>query len=73
MRLCFDAGLGAVFPLRFGGKTGPASGVPVDAEVTVARLARDCQQSFGPTQVKLGALSQLETRSSTCGLSHQPN
>ena len=54
VRLCFDAGLGAVFPLRFGGKTGPASGVPVDAEVTVAGLARDCHQSFGPTQVKLG-------------------
>lgn len=54
VRLCFDAGLGAVFPLRFGGKIGPASGVPVDAEVTVTGLARDCQQSFGPTQVKLG-------------------
>lgn len=54
VRLCFDAGLGAVFPLRFGGKTGPASGPPVDAEVTVAGLRRDCQQSFGPTQVGLG-------------------
>ena len=29
VRLCFDAGEGAVFPLRFGGKTGPASG-PAD-------------------------------------------
>ncbi|HWL81459.1 MAG TPA: M81 family metallopeptidase [Roseomonas sp.] len=54
VRLCFDAGLGAVFPLRFGGKTGPASGTPVDAEVTVTGLRRDCHQSFGPTQVKLG-------------------
>jgi microcystin degradation protein MlrC len=54
VRLCFDAGLGAVFPLRFGGKTGPASGTPVDADVTVTGLAPDCQQSFGPTQVKLG-------------------
>ena len=54
VRLCFDAGLGATFPLRFGGKTGPASGLPVDAEVTVTGLAEDCQQSFGPTQVKLG-------------------
>ena len=54
MRLCFDAGLGAVFPLRFGGKTGPASGNPVDATVTVVGLARDCWQSFGPTQVPLG-------------------
>jgi len=54
VRLCFDAGLGAVFPLRFGGKTGPESGMPVDATVTVAGLKRDCWQSFGPTQVPLG-------------------
>ena len=54
VRLCFDAGLGASFPLRFGGKTGPASGQPVDAVVTVTGLSRDCAQSFGPTQVKLG-------------------
>jgi microcystin degradation protein MlrC len=54
VRLCFDAGLGSTFPLRFGGKTGPASGQPVDALVQVTGLARDCQQSFGPTQVKLG-------------------
>ncbi len=54
VRLCFDAGLGASFPLRFGGKTSPASGQPVDATVTVTGLARDCQQSFGRTQVPLG-------------------
>lgn len=54
VRLCFDAGPGALFPLRFGGKTGPASGAPVDAVVRVAGLARDCRQSFGPTQVALG-------------------
>jgi microcystin degradation protein MlrC len=54
VRLCFDAGLGARFPLRFGGKTGPASGLPVDALVEVTALKRDCWQSFGPTQVPLG-------------------
>jgi microcystin degradation protein MlrC len=54
VRLCFDAGLGARFPLRFGGKTGPTSGLPIDANVTVAALRRDCWQSFGPTQVPLG-------------------
>ena len=54
VRLCFDAGDGAIFPLRFGGKTGPASGTPVDASVTVVGLARDCWQSFGPTKVPLG-------------------
>ena len=54
VRLCFDAGEGAELPLRFGGKTGPASGQPVDATVTVTSLKRDCWQSFGPTQVPLG-------------------
>ena len=54
VRLCFDAGLGAAFPLRFGGKTGPASGQPIDAIVDVIGLAADCWQSFGPTKVPLG-------------------
>jgi microcystin degradation protein MlrC len=54
VRLCFDAGVGAEFPLRFGGKIGPTSGAPIDANVTVATLKRDCWQSFGPTQVPLG-------------------
>jgi microcystin degradation protein MlrC len=54
VRLCFDAGAGASFPLRFGGKIGPASGLPVDATVEVIGLAEDCWQSFGPTKVPLG-------------------
>ncbi len=54
VRLCFDAGLGAEFALRIGGKIGPTSGAPVDATVTVTGLKRDCWQSFGPTQVPLG-------------------
>jgi microcystin degradation protein MlrC len=60
VRLCFDAGEGASFPLRFGGKTGPASGPPVDATVTVAALKRDCWQSFGPTQVPLGDCAAIK-------------
>lgn len=54
VRLCFDAGVGARFPLRIGGKIGPASGQPVDALVEVMAVARDCWQTFGPTQVPLG-------------------
>ncbi len=54
VRICFDAGLGATFPLRFGGKIGPASGLPIDANVTVTGLARNCTQSFGPAKVTLG-------------------
>jgi microcystin degradation protein MlrC len=54
VRLCFDAGLNGELALRFGGKIGPASGQPVDAQVTVIGLKRDGWQSFGPTQVPLG-------------------
>ena len=54
VRLCFDAGIGAKFPLRFGGKIAPTSGMPIDATVEVTGLKRDCWQSFGPTQVPLG-------------------
>jgi len=54
VRLCFDAGKDASFPLRFGGKIGPTSGQPIDAQVTVTALVRDAWQSFGPTRVPLG-------------------
>jgi microcystin degradation protein MlrC len=52
--LCFKAGLGAEFNLRFGGKIAVSSGPPVDARVKVVGLKKDCWQSFGPTQVPLG-------------------
>ncbi len=54
VRLCFDAGLGARLPLRFGGKIAPTSGQPIDAMVEVIGLKRDAWQSFGPTQVPVG-------------------
>ena len=54
VRLCFDAGPGAEFALRLGGKIGPTSGAPIDAKVKVIGLKRDCWQSFGPTKVPLG-------------------
>jgi microcystin degradation protein MlrC len=40
-RIAFDAGVGARLPLRIGGKIGPLSGDPVDAEVTVLALMRE--------------------------------
>jgi microcystin degradation protein MlrC len=54
VRLCFDAGLGAKFMLRFGGKIAVTSGQPVDAEVEVIGLKRDAWQSFGPTKIPIG-------------------
>ena len=39
VQFCAEAGEGASFPLRIGGKCGPASGDPVDLMVTVRRVA----------------------------------
>jgi microcystin degradation protein MlrC len=54
VRLCFMAGEGARLALRFGGKTAPTSGQPIDALVTVKRLVRDASQTFVNAQVPLG-------------------
>lgn len=38
---CFEAGIGASFDLRIGGKAGVSSGQPIDARITVRGLVRD--------------------------------
>ncbi|MBK8084795.1 MAG: M81 family metallopeptidase [Devosia sp.] len=48
------AGEGAVMDLRFGGKAGNASGLPIDARVEVLRTTEAGWQSFGRSQVPLG-------------------
>lgn len=47
VEMAASAGVGAEFPLRMGGKLGPASGQPVDAVVKVLAVAED------PTQLSL--------------------
>lgn len=48
VQICRDAGLGARLALRVGGKCGPASGQPVDLEVTVRAVhAEHSQTGFG--------------------------
>lgn len=42
---CVEAGEGATFLLRIGGKCGPASGDPVDLAVTVRRIVLDHSQA----------------------------
>lgn len=46
--LCQEAGIGARFPIRLGGKSGPASGEPIDLIATVRGLASDHVQT-GPS------------------------
>ncbi|WP_321888165.1 M81 family metallopeptidase [Paraburkholderia bannensis] len=54
VQLCFDAGLGAVLPLRVGGKVAPTSGQPVDGVAEVIGLRRGAWQRFGPSRVECG-------------------
>ncbi|MCW5749820.1 MAG: M81 family metallopeptidase [Alphaproteobacteria bacterium] len=57
--LAFDAGLGAKLRVRIGGKLGPASGAPIDAEVTVKGLTRNAFQPFGGALAPLGNMAWL--------------
>jgi microcystin degradation protein MlrC len=45
VRIAFDAGVGARIALRLGGKTGPLSGDPVDADCIVRALIPDMMQA----------------------------
>ncbi|SER53521.1 Microcystin degradation protein MlrC, contains DUF1485 domain [Faunimonas pinastri] len=51
---CHAAGEGAVIKLRFGGKSGPEGGEPIDAEVEILRTAEEGWQSFRKSRVTLG-------------------
>lgn len=48
------AGEGAEIDMRFGGKSGPHGGEPVDARVVVTKVAQEGWQSFGGSRVTLG-------------------
>jgi microcystin degradation protein MlrC len=56
---CFDVGVGARINLRIGGKTGPASGKPLDLDVEVRHLARNADQSFGQARVPMGDVATV--------------
>jgi microcystin degradation protein MlrC len=54
VRFCMEAGEGATFDLRIGGKSGVASGDPVDLRVTVKKLSDNLTQHFGSAVETLG-------------------
>ncbi len=56
---CFTAGEGAELALRFGGKMGPASSLPLDAMVRVTALRRDAWQGFGDARSRLGDVAAI--------------
>ena len=60
VRLCFMAGVGGKLNLRFGGKTAPTSGQPIDALVTVKKLVREATQTFVGASMPLGDSAAID-------------
>ncbi len=58
--ICFDAGLGARFDLRLGGKYGRASGPPLDLTVTVRGLDEAHAQGASGARLGLGPAAWVE-------------
>ena len=54
VQVCMAAGEGAKIPLRFGAKSAPETGSPIDKTVTIRRLVRNAEMKFGDSQVPFG-------------------
>lgn len=59
VQLCFAAGEGAEMPLRFGAKSAPLTGEPVDALVRVIKLSSDAEMCFGTSRVPFGPAARI--------------
>ena len=61
--ICHEAGLGAQFDLRIGGKLGPASGAPVDLRATVMGLdPSGAQMGLRGGSISLGATAWVRAK-----------
>ncbi len=59
VQLCFVAGEGAEMPLRFGGKSAPMTGDPVDATVRIVALNEKAEMMFGSSVVPFGPAARV--------------
>ncbi|WP_299849982.1 M81 family metallopeptidase [uncultured Roseovarius sp.] len=64
VRICEDAGEGATLNLRIGGKTGLASGIPVDISGTVMKIADGLGQHLGLGLEPLGKMVWIRCENS---------
>lgn len=54
VQICFAAGEGAEIALRFGAKSAPETGNPIDARVTIVKLVRNAEMKFGESFAPFG-------------------
>jgi microcystin degradation protein MlrC len=60
VQICFAAGEGATVPLRFGAKSAPFTGNPIDAVVRVKKLVADAEHQFKDSFVPMGDIATIE-------------
>jgi microcystin degradation protein MlrC len=54
VQVCFAAGEGAEIMLRFGAKSAPDTGAPIDRRVTIRKLVRNAEMRFGESFAPFG-------------------
>ncbi|MET3927062.1 M81 family metallopeptidase [Devosia sp. 2618] len=54
VQICMAAGEGAKIPLRFGAKSAPLTGDPIDKVVTVKRVVENAEMRFGESYAPFG-------------------
>ena len=60
VQICMAAGEGAEIPLRFGAKSAPGTGNPVDGIVKVVRLVANAEMRFGESFAPFGDAAHIE-------------
>ena len=62
VQICMAAGEGAEIPLRFGAKSAPGTGRPIDGIVKVVRLVRNAEMRFGESFAPFGDAAHIKFR-----------
>jgi microcystin degradation protein MlrC len=60
VQICMAAGIGAEIPLRFGAKSAPGTGNPVDGRVKIVNLVRNAEMRFGESFAPFGDSAHIE-------------
>jgi microcystin degradation protein MlrC len=59
VQICMAAGEGAEIPLRFGAKSAPGTGKPIDGLVKVVKLVRNAEMRFGDSIAPFGDAAHI--------------
>ncbi len=60
VQICMAAGEGASIPLRFGAKSAPGTGAPIDGTLCVKKIVANAEMAFGASRVPFGDAALIE-------------